>query len=121
MKLSESEVRYHLSNAGFKGTDLNKAVAIAKCESGFDCHAHNQNYEDSRGLMQINLDAHPEYSNLNLFDPEINTQIAFVLYSKAGNSFKDWTCSEILGFNSPKIPFYLVVAIGMGIVVYSLS
>ena len=71
--------------------------------------------------MQINLDAHPEYSNLNLFDPVINTQIAFILYTNANNSFKDWTCANLLGLLKPEIPFYLALAIGMGIVLYSLS
>ena len=121
MILTRGEVMSYLLNAGFKGTDLNKAVLICECESGFDPFAHNQNFEDSRGLMQINLDAHPEYAVYNLFDPVINTQIAFQLYRNAGNSFKDWTCNKLLGLNKPGIPIYLVFAIGIGIVVYSLS
>lgn len=121
MVLSESEVRLYLSNAGFKGIDLNKAVLIAECESGFDPYAHNQNFEDSRGLMQINLDAHPEYNVCNLFDPGINTKVAYELYGKAGNSFRDWTCNTLLGLDKPKIPLYLAFAIGIGIVVYSIS
>jgi len=84
-------------------------------------YAHNQNFEDSRGLMQINLDAHPEYSNIDLFDPEINTQIAYILYSKANNSFKDWTCAHSLGLVNAEIPFYLTLAISIGIVLYLAS
>jgi hypothetical protein len=121
MILNESEVRLYLSNAGFKGTALNYAVKICECESSFNTNAHNQNFEDSRGLMQINLDAHPEYNSLDLFDPNINTQIAFILYTDAGNSFKDWTCARILGLLNPKIPFYITLAFGVGIVLYSLS
>ena len=121
MILSRDEVKYHLSNAGFKGVDLNKAVLISECESSFNTNAHNQNFEDSRGLMQINLDAHPEYNIYDLFDPVINTQIAFILYSNAGNSFKDWTCNKLLGLDKPEIPLYLALAFGIGIVLYSLS
>ncbi len=121
MILTKSEVRSYLSNAGFKGTDLNKAVLIAECESSFNTNAHNRNFEDSRGLMQINLDAHPEFSNLDLFDPVINTQIAFELYTKSNNSFKDWTCAHTLGLINPQIPLYLAFAIGIGIVLYYAS
>ncbi len=121
MILSKGEVRSYLSNAGFKGTDLNKAVLIAECESSFDTNAHNRNFEDSRGLMQINLDAHPEFSNLDLFDPQINSNIAYEVYSKAGNSFKDWTCAHTLGLVNDEIPLYLAFAIGIGIVLYYAS
>ena len=121
MRLTKNEVRSYLSNAGFKGIDLNKAVMIAECESSFNPYAHNQNFEDSRGLMQINLDAHPEYSNLDLFNPQINTLIAFELYARAGNSFKDWTCARSLGLVNSEISIYLGFAIVLGIVLYSVS
>lgn len=121
MILNYNEVKSYLYNAGFRGIDLESAVRIAECESSFNTNAHNQNFEDSRGLMQINLDAHPEYSNMNLFDPQINTNIAYGLYLTAGNSFKDWTCAKSLGLVNSEIPLYLMLAIGIGIVVYSLS
>ena len=121
MILTRNEARNYLANAGFEGVDLNKAVLIAECESGFDTNAHNINFEDSRGLMQINLEAHPYYSSLDLFDPELNTLIAYELYTIAGNSFQDWTCANTLGLIGAEIPLYLALAFGIGIVLYSLS
>jgi hypothetical protein len=49
---------------------------IAKQESGLDPLSWNPNGEDSRGVFQINLQAHPEYRDLNLFDPEVNARVA---------------------------------------------
>jgi len=34
-------------------------------------------YEDSRGLFQINVLANPQYATSNLYDPEVNARIAF--------------------------------------------
>lgn len=121
MILNYNEVKNYLYNAGFRGIDLESAIRISECESSFNTNAHNQNFEDSRGLMQINLDAHPEFNIYNLFDPQINTNIAYGLYTKAGNSFKDWTCAHSLGLVNGQIPFYLALAFGIGIVLYSLS
>lgn len=33
--------------------------------------------EDSRGLFQINVKAHPQWETTNLYDPEINAKLAF--------------------------------------------
>jgi len=49
---------------------------IMQMESGGNPDSHNTNGEDSRGLFQINLFAHPQWSHLNLFDPAINARIA---------------------------------------------
>lgn len=97
MILTEQQVMIYLSHAGFRGTALNNAVNICRCESSFNTTAHNTSGEDSRGLMQINVDAHPEYSSMNLFDPFVNTQVAYELYLRRGNNFKDWTCAYFLG------------------------
>lgn len=121
MILTESEVRSFLYNAGFRNQSLNLAVAIAQCESGFDTNAWNQSSEDSRGLMQINVapDANPQYQFYNLFDPQINTQVAFEIYTNAGNSFRAWTCGiEILEQNKTLI-FGIVLATIIGIALFS--
>lgn len=97
MIITENLVRSYLEFAGFRGRDLNSAVRICRCESSFNTAAHNTSGEDSRGLMQINVNAHPQYMNLNLFDPSVNTQIAFELYFRRGKTFKDWTCAYLLG------------------------
>ena len=49
---------------------------IMLMESGGNPKSHNPKGEDSRGVFQINLYAHPQWSNLNLYDPEINARIA---------------------------------------------
>ena len=104
MILSQSEVRSYLMSAGFEGAALNEAVRISFCESSFNTEAHNTWGEDSRGLMQINLHAHPVYSSLDLFDPALNTLIAHDLYIEAGSSFRDWTCARTLGIIPGIIP-----------------
>ena len=80
MILSSDYTREYLSAAGFTGQALDFAVKICQCESGNDTLARAlTNREDSRGLMQINLLAHPEYQNLDLYDPLINCQVAYQL------------------------------------------
>jgi len=95
MILTEQQVKQYLYNAGFRGKDLITAVKIAKCESGFNTNAHkNDDIEDSRGLMQINVksNANPQYAHLNLFDPQINANVAYEIYTKWGKNFNAWTC-----------------------------
>jgi len=77
---------------------------------------------DSRGLMQINVNAHPQYSGLDLFDPQINTSIAFQIYQQAGRSFQPWTCATILGLTDP-IDNYLIAGVVFfsGVLYYSLT
>lgn len=96
MILSESNIRYYLSLAGFKGSDLNTAVMICYCESGFNTLARNlTSKEDSRGLMQVNVKAHPEYLNVDLYDPEINCMVAYQIFKKQG--FSAWkNCNNIV-------------------------
>jgi Lysozyme like domain len=79
-------------NAGFSGVDLITAVAIAFAESSGNANASNTVPPDnSYGLWQINLNAHPEYSLPDILDPQTNANAAFAIYSAAGNSFKPWS------------------------------
>jgi|ERR1700761_207182 len=79
------------SNAGFTGADLVTAVAIAYAESSGNPNATNLVPPDnSYGLWQINLNAHPEYDPVSILDPQTNADAAFAIYSAAGNSFKPW-------------------------------
>jgi hypothetical protein len=79
------------SNAGFTGADLVLAVAIAYGESSGNPSAENTTPPDnSYGLWQINVNAHPEYDPTALLDPQTNANAAFAIYSAAGNSFKPW-------------------------------
>jgi hypothetical protein len=45
----------------------------------------------SIGLWQINLRAHPEYTEDELHDPQTNANAAFAIYQQAGDSFTPWT------------------------------
>lgn len=120
MYITETEVRSYLIGAGFEGVHLNQAVNIAMCESSFNTNAHNTTGEDSRGLMQINVQAHPEYLPIDLFDPALNTRVAYEIYQAAGNTFRDWTCARTLGYYKRPgdvLPI-LGVAFLFGIVLY---
>lgn len=89
--------------AGFRGSDLVVAVAVAKAESGFDTRAHNTNArtgDNSYSLWQINMLGHlaaPRLvrfgikSNDELFTPSVNAHAAFCLYSDRGKRFGDWS------------------------------
>lgn len=122
MRLNYDSVRAVLFKAGFRGSSLNAAIQICFCESNFETTAHNTNGEDSRGLMQINIQANPKYKNLDLFDPETNAAVAFEMYNARGKTFKDWTCARLLGLTDPKKSETLLtmagVAIIAGIVLY---
>jgi len=98
MILSSNIIRQYAYNAGFTGNALDAAVDIAHCESGFDTSAHNTNNEDSRGLWQINVSskANPQYKNYDLFDPQVNANVAYQIYKAWGNNFGAWTCARIL-------------------------
>ncbi|MDE2097945.1 MAG: response regulator transcription factor [Patescibacteria group bacterium] len=70
------------------------AQAVCECESGGNASAHCLNCagvpEDSRGLWQINLNAHPDWANQNLYDPAVNAQAALAI-SNGGTNFNPWT------------------------------
>lgn len=80
--------------AGFQGSDINTAAAIAKAESGGDPSVVgdlNLTPGGSVGLWQINLAAHPQYTAAQLKDPLANARAAYDIYKAAGYSFAPWT------------------------------
>lgn len=111
MILNSTQVNGFLYSAGFRGIDLQAALKICFCESSFNTNAHNTNGEDSRGLMQINVDAHPHLANLNLFDPQINCNEAYKIYLQSGKKFTAWTCAKLLKLENPSNIFF-----GIGLV-----
>lgn len=116
MILNENEVRNYLSMAGFTGKALDDAVKVAYCESNFDTQAHNVTpYEDSRGLMQINLMAHPYFQILDLFNPQINTEVANIIYRESGNNFNAWTCSNVLNGKNQTFSYGIALALIIGV------
>jgi len=66
---------------------IENAVNIAELESALWTASRNPEGEDSRGLWQINLDAHPQLARHNLFDPQINAYFAHEIWENAG----DWS------------------------------
>jgi Lysozyme like domain len=83
-------------NAGFTGSDLQTAVAIALAESSGDPNAYNPETaagtpagQGSYGLWQIYLKAHPEFRGQNLMDPQTNANAAYSIFSRRG--FHDWS------------------------------
>jgi len=110
MIISNSLVRQAAYNAGFRGSHLDAAVDIAFCESGHNTTSACLNCfegikEDSRGLWQINVNAHPQYKSVELYDPQINANAAYAVYLEAGSTFKPWyNCANKLGYlNFPNI------------------
>ena len=92
--LNASQIMQYASNAGFYGSDLIKAVAVALAESSGNPQALGDlSVGGSYGLWQINAHYHPEYGpNFEqLYDPQINANAAYAIYQAAGNSFTPWT------------------------------
>jgi hypothetical protein len=80
--------------AGFSRDQATTMTAIALAESGGNSNAHNSSGEDSRGLWQINLDAHGSWAGtMNLFDPVQNAQAAFRV-SENGRNMSPWTVTH---------------------------
>lgn len=117
MILEQNQILNYLYNAGFRGANLQAALKICYCESGFNSEAHNTKGENSKGLMQININAHPEYSDLNLFDPQINANVAYEIFSETGN-FKAWTCAKLLGLVNPMNKILGTGLVFIGIALY---
>lgn len=98
-KLSAVDVARVAYQAGFRGEDLVKAVAISRRESGWVPTIHGSDrpqssYSGDRGLFQINsvndaglMSAGIIQNKTDLFNPAINAKAAYYLYQRAGNSF----------------------------------
>lgn len=76
----------------FRGNQLTIAIAVAKAESGWHTDSrYHTSQEDSRGLWQINLYAHPKYSPTRLYEAEYNAQAAWEVYSNSNHTWRPWT------------------------------
>lgn len=85
-------VAIYAHNAGFVGIDLQTIVAICGAESGYNDHARALTaLEDSRGLAQINVYAHPWGNFINLYDGATNLSAAWRVYKEAKYSFHPWS------------------------------
>lgn len=91
-----------LKKAGFTGSGLKMAYAIAMAESTGNARAHNPNAatgDNSYGLFQINMigamgpERRKQYGlsrNEDLYDPLVNAKIAFKM-SGGGKNWKPWS------------------------------
>jgi hypothetical protein len=85
MPLTSGQIAMHAMTAGFRGADLPMAIAVALAESGGNPNARAlTSREDSRGLWQINVRAHPEFATVNLYDPATNARAAKAVLNKQG-------------------------------------
>lgn len=115
--VSSGGIRGYAQNAGFTGSDLDIAVAVAQAESGGDASAEGDwtvdgktlvpkgtpnAYPTSIGLWQIHYTVHPEFDKASLYDPQYNADAAYALYSRASGSFTDWSA-----YNNGKYAQYL--------------
>jgi hypothetical protein len=69
--------------------EIDNAVNVAQLESNWNTAARNTNGEDSRGLWQINVQAHAHLMDMNLFDPQVNAFFAHQIWKDAG-SWRPW-------------------------------
>jgi cell wall-associated NlpC family hydrolase len=80
--------------AGFSPDQAVTMTAIALAESDGNSNAHNPRGEDSRGLWQINLNAHAaELGGQDLYDPLTNARAAFKV-SRGGEDISPWTVTH---------------------------
>ncbi len=82
-----------LAQAGFTGDNLVTAIAISLAEDpSSDPYAHCLNCggvaEDSQGIMQINVLAHPQYAGGSMYDDVSNAQAAYAI--SGGSNFTAW-------------------------------
>lgn len=90
--LSADQIAQYADQAGFSGPDLQVAVAVALAESSGNPNAlGDPTLGVSVGLWQINLKAHPQYSQQALLDPQTNANAAYAIYQAAGNTFQPWS------------------------------
>lgn len=93
-RFSAEQIYGFARRAGFSADEAATMTAIALAESNGNGQAHNTTGEDSRGLWQINVRAHPELGRrLDLFDPMQNAQAAFEV-SRGGGDVSPWTVTH---------------------------
>jgi hypothetical protein len=97
VNLTRAQIETVAAKAGFTGSALEIAVAIALAESGGNPRAYDPETaakapagEGSVGLWQIFRMEHPEFANADLTDPQVNACAAFLVYYSAPASFEPW-------------------------------
>lgn len=87
--LSLAQLQALAASVGFPNPAL--AAAVAMAESGGNPDAYGDaDYGGSIGLWQVNLPAHPDYSEQDLYDPTYNAKAALAISSN-GKNWNPWT------------------------------
>lgn len=103
--LSQSQIKQTLMQAGFSDAEATTGAAIGMAESGGALNADtstsgldpNKTNEWSRGIMQINVQAHQDkldrkgWTPADLSDPLKAAIISKEVYDEAGGSFRPWS------------------------------
>jgi Lysozyme like domain len=100
-RLTVAEIGTYAGSAGFSGSSLVMAIAVALAESGGDPSAtdHDRNGTTDRGLWQINS-IHTQYSATCDYDPSCAARAAFEI-SDGGHNWQPWVTYQ----NGAEIPF----------------
>ncbi len=89
--LTIAQLQSLAQQTGLSGNAASVAAAIAMAESGGNTNAHALTiYEDSWGLWQINLRAHPGYSAASMQDPVQNARAMYAI-SSGGTNWQPWS------------------------------
>lgn len=88
--LNAGELAKLAHQAGFRGKDLETAVAVALAESGGRPKVNAAGTEDSRGLWQINSVHFGRFDADRLYEPGYNAKAAHAVWRDAGG-FGPWT------------------------------
>lgn len=105
--VTPTQIANYAAAAGFSGTDLAIAVAIALAESSGNTTATHKNNNGSvdYGLWQINS-VHSDLLNASWSNGAANARMAYAIYSAAGNRFTDWVT-----YNSGAYTLYMPQAV----------
>jgi Lysozyme like domain len=92
VKLTDKQIAGAASSAGFAGSDLAIAVAVALAESGGESTAtnHNNNGSTDYGLWQINSIHSQILASGKWDDPTSNAKMAYRVFTDAGKRWRPW-------------------------------
>jgi hypothetical protein len=92
--LSTQQLAELWKSQGGQPRQASMAAAVASLESGGRPRARNlSRIEDSRGLWQINVRAHPTWRLRDLYNPRVNAQAAIAI-SRNGRDWSPWTTAS---------------------------
>lgn len=98
-RLSAAQIAQVAARAGFTGSGLTRAVAVALAESSGDPRAVGVNADRyrsrDRGLWQINDHWHPDVSDAEAFNPDTAARHAYRI-SKGGRDWSPWATWPLL-------------------------